>query len=296
MSTRSDGSSQGPRPTLPPPGGGGAAILGSSSWAECPVVKGAFPWGLAVCHVFSDRLCPWPETSVCPQTYGPFPGPSRGTLLFQASCRGALCREGLPALPRALGLRPGTVCAALRAGQVSPPLPQGPPGSSPSCTPLPWAPPSPPWSGRWDGSAVGLLASHRLSLLRGGRRGRLQQWRRLGLGSSEGQEGGQWGRGLQARAGTQADLGGPSLRRCWGLACGLEFLVAFLLETNLELEFQERRNLKLRKQPHPRQARTVGQSSWPVMERPGRRAPQGHLASRRLSPPGAGCPRGCPRG
>lgn len=147
--------------------GRGAAILGSSSWAECPVVKGAFPWGLAVRHVFSDRLRPWPETSVCPQTYGPFPGPSRGTLLSQASCRGALCREGLPALPRALGLRPGTVCAALRAGQVSPPLPQGPPGSSPSCTPLPWAPPGPPWSGRWDGSAVGLLASHRLSLLRG---------------------------------------------------------------------------------------------------------------------------------
>lgn len=144
MSTRTDGSSQGPRPTLPPPGGGGAAILGSSSWAECPVVKGAFPWGLAVRHVFSDRLRPWPETSVCPQTYGPFPGPSRGTLLSQASCRGALCREGLPALPRALGLRPGTVCAALRAGQVSPPLPQGPPGSSPSCTPLPWAPPGPP--------------------------------------------------------------------------------------------------------------------------------------------------------
>lgn len=144
MSTRTDGSSQGPRPTLPPPGGGGAAILGSSSWAECPVVKGAFPWGLAVRHVFSDRLRPWPETSVCPQTYGPFPGPSRGTLLSQASCRGALCREGLPALPRALGLRPGTVCAALRAGQVSPPLPQGPPGSSPSCTPLPWGPQAPP--------------------------------------------------------------------------------------------------------------------------------------------------------
>lgn len=172
----------------------------------------------------------------------------------------------------------------------------GPPGVVPLLHPPALGPPRPPleWPlGRVCSGAAGFTPAVPPA---GGRRGRLQQWRRLGLGSSEGQEGGQWGRGLQARAGTQADLGGLSLRRCWGLACGLEFLVAFLLETNLELEFQERRNLKLRKQPHPRQARTVGQSSWPVTERPGRRAPQGHLASRRLSPPGAGCPRGCPRG
>lgn len=51
--------------------------------------------------------------------------------MSQASCRAALCREGLPASPRALGLRPGTLCAALRSPQVSPPLPQGPWGRHP---------------------------------------------------------------------------------------------------------------------------------------------------------------------
>lgn len=277
MSTRTDGSSQGPRPTLPPPGDGGAAILGSSSWAECPVVKGAFPWGLAVRHVFSDRLRPWPETSVCPQTYGPFPGPSRGTLLSQASCRGALCREGLPALPRALGLRPGTVCAALRAGQVSPPLPQGPPGSSPSCTPLPWAPPGPPWSGRWDGSAVGLLASHRLSLLRGdggagvaeARPGELRGSGGGAVGS--GAPGASWDAGRPRRAEPEALLGlGVWPRVSGGFSFGDKF----------GIRVSRKKKFKTEKAAAP----TTGPDRWPVLlAGDGEAGPQGPSGTPRES-------------
>lgn len=277
MSTRSDGSSQGPRPTLPPPGGGGAAILGSSSWAECPVVKGAFPWGLAVRHVFSDRLRPWPETSVCPQTYGPFPGPSRGTLLSQASCRGALCREGLPALPRALGLRPGTVCAALRAGQVSPPLPQGPPGSSPSCTPLPWAPPGPPWSGRRDGSAVGLLASHRLSLLRedggaGVAEARPGELRGSGGGAvGSGAPGASWDAGRPRRAEPEALLGlGVWPRVSGGFSFGDKF----------GIRVSRKKKFKTEKAAAP----TTGPDRWPVLLAGDREAgPQGPSGTPRES-------------